>query len=300
LGLLGVLEARREEMMMMITKKSSGNLPLPPPLLVVGPHSVGRWLAEAAAAAGWSDQTSNLSPPSLPLDLLYRFASASSLYQRHDPEGARKELEQLLNLEAWVPVRADHCSDAHGAVLWSKRLKSSFSSSNFSSQSPCSWSLAVSGDTVPTDHFARAARGVDLLVHEATFASTPQGQEHASRKKHSTISGALGVSAASFAGLTVLTHFSQRYPGLPPEALEASGQWDAAGAVAAADGMRVRWSQLGRLRGLTGRTVDAIGGAEEEEGEDDEGEEDGKGKASPGDFDDDENGEDACGCEEVV
>ena len=296
LGLLGVLEARREEMMMMMKKKKKNNkdgvVLLPPPLLVVGPHSVGRWIAEASAAAGWNDDDDNgndENPSSLPLHTpLYRFASASSLYQRHDPEGGRRELESALGLEAWVPVRADHCSDAHGAVLWSKKKtttkNSNLSSSSSSSSSPSSWSLAVSGDTVPTEGFARASRGVDLLVHEATFASGEGGESHAARKRHSTAAGALAVAAASGAKRTILTHFSQRYPGLPPDALQAPEQWDAARAVAAADGMAVRFADLGRLEGLTGRTVDALGDDDDgDDGDDDDGEGEEKGKGGGGD-----------------
>ena len=277
LGLLGVLEARREGMM-------TQNRGIPaPPLLVVGPHSVGRWLSEAAHAAGWNDHDSNPPP-------LYRFASASSLYPRHDPEGARRELETLLGLEAWVPVRADHCSDAHGAVLWSRKISNSSSSC---SSSP-SWSLAVSGDTVPTSYFSRAAQGVDVLVHEATFASGESGEEHAARKKHSTVAGAMGVAAASFAKQTILTHFSQRYPGLPPDALEAPGQWDAARAVAAADGMTVRFGEgLKRLEGLTGRTVDALGDEDEHR----DGAEDAAEKSALAGNEDSEDGDgDACCC----
>ena len=321
LGLLGVLEARREEMLLMeLRGKKHGEPPpppCPPPLLVVGPHAVGRWLSEASAAAGWSESGPGPPPPPRPAPLsrvasaapLYRFASAASLYQRHDPEGARRELEGALGLEAWVPVRADHCADAHGAVLWSKGRRSSDLApppSRCSSSPSCSsssWSLAVSGDTVPTEDFARASRGVDLLVHEATFASGADGEGHAARKRHSTVAGALGVAAASLAGRTVLTHFSQRYPGLPPDALEAPAQWDAAGAVAAADGMTVRFGDLGRLEGLTGRTVDALG--DEVEGKGDEGVGGGGGdgvERSPpgakGDYEDGDDGEndEACCC----
>ena len=217
-----------------------------------------------------------------------------------------------------MPVRADHCSDAHGAVLWSRRREKEEKNSSLSSSSPplsaptrCAWSLAVSGDTVPTEGFARASLGVDLLVHEATFASGERGEGHAASKRHSTVAGALGVAAASRARQTVLTHFSQRYPGLPPDALEAPGQWDAARAVAAADGMTVRFADLARLEGLTSRTVDALGDQGDQEegkgrsgeggdegGEGDEGEEGDKESTPPAADDDEDYFEDdgACSC----
>ena len=78
---------------------------------------------------------------------------------------------------------------------------------------------------------------------------------------------------------------------------------DSAGAVAAADGMTVRFGDLGRLEGLTGRTVDALG--DEVEGKGDEGVGGGGGdgvERSPpgakGDYEDGDDGEndEACCC----
>ncbi|GLD94546.1 hypothetical protein PINS_up003157 [Pythium insidiosum] len=53
-----------------------------------------------------------------------------------------------------------------------------------------------------------------LLIHEATFDDTME--DDAERKKHSTVSQALGVARRMRAQQVVLTHFSQRYPSLPP------------------------------------------------------------------------------------
>ena len=76
---------------------------------------------------------------------------------------------------------------------------------------------------------------------------------------------------------TVLTHFSQRYPGPPPDAEGDAGGWEAAGAVAAVDGMVVplRGAGFERLPG-TGRLAVSVlvalreagsGGCGEEAGE---------------------------------
>ncbi|KAA0160582.1 hypothetical protein FNF28_05418 [Cafeteria roenbergensis] len=53
------------------------------------------------------------------------------------------------------------------------------------------------------------ATGCTMLIHEATFSDAMA--EDASRKRHSTVGGALGVARQARPGVTVLTHFSQRY-----------------------------------------------------------------------------------------
>jgi len=70
-------------------------------------------------------------------------------------------------------------------------------------------SVVFSGDTVPCDAVARAAAGCTVLIHEATFSDDMAGD--AERKRHSTVGGALRVAAKARPGVTVLTHFSQRY-----------------------------------------------------------------------------------------
>ena len=132
------------------------------------------------------------------------------------------------------------------------------------------FSLCYSGDCRPSRRLAAAARGVQVLVHEATFADDLR--QHAERKRHSTVSEALRVSGDARAGATILTHFSQRYPKAvgttrvsDPREGEAeenfSGEkrrtFDGSGSVACAfDGMRVRWDALGKLT-ETARAVDA-------------------------------------------
>ena len=69
--------------------------------------------------------------------------------------------------------------------------------------------LAISGDTRPTAAFARAAAGVDLLVHEATFCDDER--ERALLTRHATAREAAWVARQAGARRLYLTHISSRY-----------------------------------------------------------------------------------------
>ncbi len=69
--------------------------------------------------------------------------------------------------------------------------------------------LVISGDTRPSETVIEAARGADLLVHEATYL-----QHHSSRavkRHHSTAAEAAALALESEVGGLVLTHTSSRY-----------------------------------------------------------------------------------------
>ena len=126
---------------------------------------------------------------------------------RHHDE-LMKRLESDLGVTSIQAIPVSHCKHAFAVIL----RGTSFGS------------LAYSGDCRPSIPFARAGLNVDLLIHEATFSD---GMEmEASVKKHCTVGEALEVACNMQAKAVVLTHFSQRYPKIPPLPIKTTGSPD--------------------------------------------------------------------------
>ncbi|CAH0719588.1 unnamed protein product, partial [Brenthis ino] len=73
--------------------------------------------------------------------------------------------------------------------------------------------LTYSGDTIPCDDLVEIGKDSTLLIHEATMED--ELADEARVKMHSTTSQAIEIGKRMNAKYTVLTHFSQRYARLP-------------------------------------------------------------------------------------
>jgi ribonuclease Z len=78
--------------------------------------------------------------------------------------------------------------------------------------------VVLSGDTAPSPTVLEAARGAEVLVHEATFLE--EERERAQETAHSTALDAAEIARDADVGLLALTHLSSRYFG-PEVAREA-------------------------------------------------------------------------------
>jgi ribonuclease Z len=71
--------------------------------------------------------------------------------------------------------------------------------------------VVLSGDTAPSPTVLEAARGAEVLVHEATFLE--EERERAQETAHSTALEAAEIARDADVGLLALTHLSNRYFG---------------------------------------------------------------------------------------
>jgi ribonuclease Z len=119
-------------------------------------------------------------------------------YLVHDNHEMSSRLKDIVGISSCRAIPVAHCAHSYAAIL---------DGTSFGR-------LVYSGDCRPSRELAKAAFGADLLIHEATFED---GMEmEAALKKHSTVGEALKVAAEMEAKCIVLTHFSQRYPKIPP------------------------------------------------------------------------------------
>ncbi|GAA5984538.1 hypothetical protein JCM10908_003390 [Rhodotorula pacifica] len=108
------------------------------------------------------------------------------------------------------------------------------------------WRVVFSGDTMPCDSLVDAGKGASLLVHEATIEDDMPDVARA--KGHSTFGQAIDVATRMEARHLLLTHFSARYPKLPPQSTFDSSEQSHRPVVATAfDLMTLRLDQFWKV-----------------------------------------------------
>jgi ribonuclease Z len=160
------------------------------PLLLLAPTSLFRFLREYES----------VDPD---IQKSYIAIDCKDLVQENPPVVAM--LQQALGVTGCRSVPVAHCAHSYAVVL---------DGTSFGR-------LAYSGDCRPSRELAVAGQGADVLIHEATFED---GMEvEAALKRHSTVGEALSVAHQMQAKCTILTHFSQRYPKIPPTPAQEQG-----------------------------------------------------------------------------
>lgn len=195
-----------------------------------------------------------------------------------------EEMKKDMGLTAVRTCKAIHCELAYCvSFTFDLNAKKTASPGRSRSRSRGStFQVSYSGDTRPTDFFAkRVGQGSDLLIHEATHENDLEAE--AFKKRHSTISQAIGIARKMEAKYTVLTHFSQRYPKLPSmDGLidESDGQKPAEEKAEklpvfalAFDGMHIKIGDIPKQRyffGELGKVFDEVKQMEDQEVEEEE------------------------------
>ncbi|KAF0691187.1 Aste57867_17535 [Aphanomyces stellatus] len=176
-GLLRVLLERHRA----ILQSSAVHPAAPPPLVVVAPDAVLAYVARWQPAPWLAD--------------VHLVTCAAFNHAAHP---LRPMLLQLTGFQDLWSVPVHHCHDSYGlVVVLASGLK-----------------LVYSGDTRPCERLIHEGFRPHVLIHEATFEDSMW--EDARQKNHSTVGEAVDVGARMEAQLVLLTHFSQRYPTLPP------------------------------------------------------------------------------------
>jgi ribonuclease BN (tRNA processing enzyme) len=129
---------------------------------------------------------------------------------------ARARADAILagcGVTALSNVQVVHCGQSYGLCLEFLAASGANNTAARDAEAPRYIKVVYSGDTRPCERLVEAGRGATVLIHEATFENDKA--EEALTKRHSTLGEAIEVGRQMGAFRTVLTHFSQRYPGVP-------------------------------------------------------------------------------------
>eukprot|EP01084_Bolivina_argentea_P249198 417062_1 len=169
------------------------------PPVVIAPLCIHRWLCECVTFLGEGSSTNDTgvdycSPGE---GFFYTFVNSEDMKSPICVPLPLVSVLQRMGIEQCWNIPVPHCQDSYALIL----------------KAIAGWKLVYSGDTRPYEGLIKAGMGATVLIHEATFDDTMQGE--ALSRMHSTTSEAVEVGRKMRAYRTILTHFSQRYPKLP-------------------------------------------------------------------------------------
>ncbi|OCH93318.1 hypothetical protein OBBRIDRAFT_790349 [Obba rivulosa] len=175
------------------------------PLYVIAPSAVMRYIREQSDVEDLGvDRPENgvVTVPAAQLNWKETYKSrmhaAQPFISRRASWNAVSDMCQSLGIERFTTVDVVHGGQCYGCVIKHKD----------------GWTLVFSGDTIPTDNLVSAGAGATVLIHEATLGDDQE--EMAKAKQHSTFSQAVDIGRRMNAEKVLLTHFSARYPKMPP------------------------------------------------------------------------------------
>ncbi|KIK93173.1 hypothetical protein PAXRUDRAFT_829230 [Paxillus rubicundulus Ve08.2h10] len=177
------------------------------PMYVVGNQQVFLYLREYAALEdlGLSPGSKNHMTQILVEAIHWANTAFSSNHLGYeasrDSISALGDLCASLGLESLRSVDVAHRTTCHGVII----------------KHTDGWSIVYSGDTIPTQKLVQAGENATLLIHEATMADDQV--EMAAAKMHSTVGQAIDIGKRMKARNVLLTHFSARYPTMPPSVM---------------------------------------------------------------------------------
>lgn len=200
----------------LLAERAALNMPPEtPPLLIMAPACVGRWIAEYSGVDGGLDKA------------MYEFVDCADMMKEEGPHPKAALLREELGLDRCWNIPVPHCQSSYALLMRSIR----------------GWKLVYSGDTRPCKELVEAGKGATILIHEATFDESMQ--QKAIARRHCTTSEAVEVGAKMGAHRTILTHFSQRYPKLPVLPVANGDKLLGGGGVCVAfDSMRLQFPAL--------------------------------------------------------
>ncbi|KIJ61498.1 hypothetical protein HYDPIDRAFT_31363 [Hydnomerulius pinastri MD-312] len=185
--------------------------PVSEPLYVVGNYQVFTYLCEYAALEDLGLEPGSKNPV-VPIlaEVIHWQNNSPDSFASPDRQGqalarnsipALRDLCASLGLQSLRSVDVAHRTTCHGVIL--KHMDG--------------WSIVYSGDTIPTHRLVEAGYNATLLIHEATMADDQAIM--AGAKMHSTVGQAIDIGKGMKARHILLTHFSARYPTMPPSVM---------------------------------------------------------------------------------